>query len=594
MNKIILHDPTDKVWLIFENPIAVFKTTTTEDVLPVLEKVEDMVNSKGYFAAGFLSYEASPAFDSALKTFQTTAFPLICFGVFEVPPKRVQWEELISNHSASDLNLNFQLPFSKNQYKKQLSKVRDYIHKGDTYQVNFTFRQRAEFNANPFQLFEKIGQNALYGAYLELEDFAIASASPELFFRVEGEALESRPMKGTIQRGRTLSEDLFFKNQLKKSQKDRSENVMIVDMIRNDVGKIAETGTVETPKLFEVEKHPTVWQMTSTVKARTKASFTEILKALYPCASITGAPKVRTMEIINNLEESPRNIYCGTIGYLAPGGKMQFSVAIRTALFNKKRNQVEYGIGGGITWYSNSEQEFEEAILKSKIIRKRETIPAFSLLETILWTPDNGYFLLEEHLKRMADSAKYFDYKIDLEKIRLELNHNKTTFSSPLKVRLLASKNGKYFMEKKPLENAMIEGDPKFFPKVVLAKKPIDAANTILFHKTTHRNIYTNAKKDFPNHYDVLLWNQKGELTEGSFNNIVVRWNGKLFTPTVECGLLNGVFRQHLLNTGVIEEGIILKENLVEVEEIFLINSVRKWQKVQLEEIEEDALLKVM
>lgn len=592
LNRIILHEPTEKVWLDFGKPLEVFSTSNIEEVLPIVEKVEDYVNNKGLYAAGFLSYEASAAFDAALTTFPSTDFPLITFGIFNEPTKLTSLPDTGHSITPTENQLKFQLPFSKEGYKKQLSKVRDYIQIGDTYQVNFTFRQRAKFDSNPYQLFQKIGKNALFGAYLDLDDFAICSASPELFFRVENGVIESRPMKGTMQRGRTLVEDLSFKNQLQNSQKDRSENVMIVDMIRNDMGKIAETGTVQTPKLFEVEKHPTVWQMTSTVEAKTKATFSEILKALFPCASITGAPKVRTMEIIRALEDSPRNIYCGTIGYLAPNGKMQFNVSIRTALIDKKTEELEYGIGGGITWYSDSEKEFEEAILKSKIIRKKKAIPEFSLLETILWTPEKGFFLLDEHLKRLTNSAEYFDYKIDLNKIKSKLlkevslphhSNDERTYSPNLKVRLLISKNGRVFIEKVPIKTEDSASKNKPIRKITFANNPVDSSNPFLFHKTTNRTVYEEAKSDFPNHYDVILWNEKGEITEGTFNNIVIRRDGKYLTPPIESGLLNGAFRQYLLDKGEISEHPILKQDLLEADAIFLINSVREWQQVALD-----------
>ncbi len=474
--------------------------------------------------------------------------------------------------------IQFQLPYSQENYERKIAKVKKHIGLGDTYQVNFTFRQKADFKDQPFDLFLHMAQGAPYAAYIENEDFAISSASPELFFQIKDGIITARPMKGTWARGRTLEEDLFFKNQLVNSQKDRSENVMIVDMIRNDMSKIAEIGTVKTPKLFDIEKYPTVWQMTSTVEGKTKASFSKILNAMFPCASITGAPKVSTMEIIRELEDSPRKIYTGSIGYLNPNGDMQFNVAIRTALINKKKKALEYGVGGGIVWKSEAKKEFEECILKSKVIRKSNQSTPFSLLETILWEPESGYFLLEKHLERIQDSANYFDFQIDLEKIKKQLAEITYFFGCQnYRVRVLLSKNGKLSIQ----YFSSVKNDYEKDRSIILANDPVDSNNPFLFHKTTNRKVYENRRANLKNYYDVLLWNEKRELTEFTKGNLVVKWNGALTTPSVSCGLLNGTFRSQLLAENILIEKVIPIDAIDEIEEWYFINSVRKWQQVE-------------
>lgn len=618
-NNIILRDYENKKWLHFQQPQIVLQTKNLAEVLPILQKVEQLIKTHQYYAAGFISYEAAAAFDSALVTYNNEDFPLIWFGLYEKPTAF----KFDPKNKTPLPHFDWSPSISKEAYFTALEKIRQYIKIGDTYQVNFTMRQLADFVSLPpaskgesdavsdkdfgfdlecssplgaggkkatqtaFSLFQNIAQTAPYGAFVDIENFSICSASPELFFKVKNGKITSSPMKGTAPRGRTNAEDAHLKNQLFNSQKDRSENVMIVDMIRNDLSKIAEIGTVNTPRLFDIEKYPTVLQMTSTVEGKTEASLSEIMTALFPCASITGAPKASTMRIISDLENTPRHIYTGTIGFIKPDGDMQFNVAIRTALFDKKNGQIEYGTGGGITIKSDTQKEYEECILKTKILSQTASNPNFKLLETMLWSPKNGWFLLEKHLARLADSAMYFEYKIDLEKIKKALFRriNQCKFF-PQKVRLLVGKNGDFVIENyeiqinlsNPFENNQRE-DAKW---VQLATQPVNSNDIFLFHKTTNRGVYKQHLQQFPDTKDVILYNEKGEITESCFGNVVIFDGKNYWTPPVECGLLNGTFRQDLLEKGTIRERIILKEELEKMEGIFLINSVRKWEQVQL------------
>lgn len=384
-------------------------------------------------------------------------------------------------------------------------------------------------------------------------------------------------MKGTAARGLTLVADHAIAKELHFSEKNRAENVMIVDMIRNDIGRIANINTVKVPSLFNVEKYPTVWQMTSTVTAKTTASISEIMGALFPCASITGAPKARTMEIIQELENTPRRIYTGCIGFISPQRQAQFNVAIRTVLIDKENKQAEYGVGGGIVWDSVSSDEYQECQIKAQVLTLNQ--PDFSLLETILWQPQNGYFLLNYHLQRLQDSANYFGFKVNISNVKTQLDKLTQSFANQdYKLRLLLDSQGEIIYQTIPL----LAVNNQEFVKLGMCCTPIDSTNIFLYHKTTNRQVYEIAKAPFPDCDDVLLWNDRGEITETCIGNIVVDLNGELLTPPVKCGLLAGTFRANLLEKCKIREKIITVEMLKYSHHIYIINSVQKWQKAVL------------
>jgi para-aminobenzoate synthetase / 4-amino-4-deoxychorismate lyase len=406
----------------------------------------------------------------------------------------------------------------------------------------------------------------------------ICSASPELFFSLRDRQILSKPMKGTAVRGRTLDEDEANARGLYESEKNRAENVMIVDMIRNDLGRIAQPGSVVVTKLFDVEKYATVWQMTSTVEAVTTASLPDILKALFPCASITGAPKVKTMEIISALETTPRNVYTGAIGFFSPERYARFSVAIRTTLLDTVSNRAQYGVGGGIVWDSTAGEEYEECLNKAKIVLDPPPSLPFRLLETLLWEQDRGYFLLSRHCERLRASARYFDYPYDDERIQKNLADVSAMLAGgDFRVRLLLARDGTVECQAAPLD------PPVECPLLLrLALKPVKSQNPFLYHKTTQRQVYEEAKAPFPDADDVLLYNEAGEVTESSIANVVFLRNGKHVTPPVRCGLLNGVYRQELLDRGEIFEEVIDVQTVRQAERFYLINSVRKWREARL------------
>ena len=575
MNQAVIHDPETGYWLQFTRPRVILQTVNLSDIIPLLEEVERVVRRDGLYGAGWIGYEASPAFDSALRTRTATAFPLVCFGLFD-PPALLTTLPAIGNQSSSAAC--WRPSVNREEYDAAIASIREHLAAGDTYQVNYTLRQWSDFRGDPWEFFLRTCSDAPYGAFLDADPYFLCSASPELFFNLRDEHIFSKPMKGTATRGRTLAEDIDNARWLYESEKNRAENVMIVDMIRNDLGRIARSGSVDVPRLYEIEKYATVWQMTSTVEALTAASFPEILRALFPCASITGAPKVKTMEIIAALETTPRSIYTGTIGFIGPDRQARFNVAIRTTLIDTRTGHAEFGVGGGIVWDSTAREEYEECLDKAKIVLNPLPSRPFQLLETLLWTHDEGYFLEARHLERLRDSARYFDYPYDDRRIRDALAEaGVAKFPGSRRVRLLLSKDGTVECRAMPLDQSA--GLPL---KVRLAPEPVDSRDPFLYHKTTRRDLYERAKAAFPDADDVLLYNEAGEITESCIANVVILHKGQLVTPPVRCGLLNGVYRRELLERGEISEETVDLSTLLRADKMFLINSVRKWREACL------------
>ena len=575
MNQIIIHDARQQKWLEFTRPNYVIETHDLAEVATQLQLVCELVSQRQMYAVGFLSYEAASAFDPVLVTRKSKGFPLLWFGLYQQPEAIA----ITLPTATNNYNLDWQPTIAKAEYDRSIAQIEHHISCGDTYQVNYTMRLQADFLGDTEKYFRYLvqAQQARYSAYLDLENYAICSASPELFFDWDGNKIVTRPMKGTSARGYTLKSDRALARWLHNSAKNRAENVMIVDMIRNDLAKVAELNSVKVPSLFDVEQYPTLWQMTSTITGTTKASLPEIMAALFPCASITGAPKPRTMEIIRQLEKTPRNIYTGTIGFITPEKRAQFNVAIRTVLIDKQACKAEYGVGGGIVWDSESDSEYEECQIKARVLLNKNY--SFKLLETILWTPHEGYFLLDYHLQRLKDTATYFKYRIDITEIEKQLLHTPNSLSEqPYKVRLMVSKADEITIETLLL-NAR---QPTPTVNLAIAKEAIDIDNPFLYHKTTNRGFYRQIQQQFPHADDVLLWNERQEITETCTANIVVKLDNKLLTPPIESGLLAGTFRAYLLDNREIEEAIIKLSDLARCETIYTINSVRKWQTAKL------------
>jgi para-aminobenzoate synthetase/4-amino-4-deoxychorismate lyase len=568
-NSAILYDAQHHRWLAFQHPIQVLTAHQIADVMPLLQTVQQQVE-QGFYAAGFVGYEAAPAFDPSFQVNPHGNFPLAWFGLYE-PPEQVELPECSSPFP----DLGWTPSISRQQYRDAIHRIKECIAQGVTYQVNFSFRLNAPFPHDSWDYFVHLmhAQAGLYGAFINLDDWTICCASPELFFQQNGKTLISRPMKGTAPRGLTYRGDRHLATNLYHSSKNQAENLMIVDMIRNDMGRIAEIGSVQVPRLFDVEQYPTLWQMTSPVTCTTSANLAELFQALFPCASITGAPKSSTMQIIATLEDTPRRIYTGAIGFVTPEHTAQFNVAIRTVLIDKTNQMAEYGVGGGIVWDSVEHDEYDECCTKAKILT--QTRPSFELLESLLWTPEQHYFLLDLHLQRLQESANYFAFSVDLADVQKQLEAIAQNLPpNPYKIRLCVSKRGEIRVESHPL----IQRDSTQPLRVALARHPVDSSDVFLYHKTTHRVIYEKAKQTHPDVDDVLLWNERGELTESCIANLVVEWNGQWYTPPVECGLLAGTLRNWLLQQGKLQERVLHLDDLQNCTRFFLINSVRQIQ----------------
>lgn len=560
-------------WLNYRNPHRVFETHDVGRVLPLLREIESFTDDEGSEAIGFISYEAAPAFDPALGVYGIGDFPLIWFAFFR---EKETWTGLPESGESLESGVEWKAELSKFDYKDAVRRIKSRLAAGDTYQVNFTYRLRTPFRADPYTLFLRLHRNQTpkYSTFIQTGRFSVCSGSPELFFELRNRTLRCKPMKGTCARGFTVEQDREAAKNLSNAPKARAENVMIVDMVRNDLGRVADLGSVRVSELFEMEKYPKVWQMTSSVEARTGASVTDILRALFPCASVTGAPKPETMRIIRALEPSPRNVYTGAIGWIGPGRTARFNVAIRTACVDHKSGVAEFGTGGGIVWDSDAELEFKETLDKASILRG--TWPDFQLLETLLWTPVEGYFLHERHLSRMHGSADYFDFPFPEAGIREALHGLVRKHpDAPLRIRILLARNGTFRLKKTPLKNA----ERRSPLRLQWCPFPVQRDSVFLFHKTTHREIYEKARAARPDSEDVILWNEKGEITETTVANLVIQADGKYWTPSVSCGLLGGVYRSWLLEQGEIAEKVLTKADLERCEAVWCVNSVRKWMK---------------
>jgi para-aminobenzoate synthetase/4-amino-4-deoxychorismate lyase len=573
--RAVIRDAASGHWLQFAHPREIVQARNVLEVAAGLHRVETAVAQDSVYGVGVVAYEAAPAFDDKLVVHPNGGFPLLWFGLYD---DVMETESPGVAPESDPPTMDWQQSVTQEEFHREVAHIKAWIRSGDTYQVNYTYRLKTRYEGDLWSLFLRLAaaQDAPYGAFVDTGEWVVCSASPELFFQLEGTHIGCRPMKGTASRGRTEAEDLARAQALQASEKERAENVMIVDMVRHDLGRIAQVGSVNVARLFEVERYPTVWQMTSTIEAQTQAALCEIFHALFPPASVTGAPKVRTMQIIAGLETLPRRLYTGTIGYFAPGRRAQFNVAIRTLLANRRSGWIEYGVGSGITWDSAPEAEWQECRAKARILSA--PLPSFNLLETIRWTPEEGYFLLDRHLERLEQSARYFGFRVLLPEVHRELEQLASRSSqAPQKIRLLISKEGDIRLE----ASALTEQEMRL-QCVALARAPVDSSDPFLYHKTTRRQVYEAARAACPGFDDVILFNDKGEITESAIGNIAVEIDGKLYTPPVSCGLLAGTLRAHLLQEAELLERIITVEEAVRSPRVFLMNSVRGRYLVKL------------
>lgn len=558
----------------FCDPRDIICVSHPKDVAPALDRIERAVHS-GLHAAGFLSYEAASGLDPVLKTQVPGDFPLVWFGLF-----RYRENILVETPSGGHYDLGTWRPsVSRAAYDTALNRIRDLIIAGDTYQVNYSFRLRANFSGNSLGFYRDLcrAQRTDYAAYLDIGRFQILSASPELFFSLKNGTLTARPMKGTAPRGRWWKEDKAHAKRLQKSEKDRAENVMIVDLLRSDLGRVSSS--VKVPSLWHVERYETVLQMTSTVTSRMRCSvgLRELATALFPCGSVTGAPKVRTMEIIKEVEQNMRGIYTGSIGYLSPGGDMAFNVAIRTVCIDRKTGIAEFGVGSGITCDSSSDNEYEECLTKARMLADQQ--PAFDLFETLRYDGKTGFFLLNRHIDRIEASARYFGFTFDRSGVLSALKNAVSGLGkSPHRVRLVLSRKGCVRVATAPLKNA----SQNSALSARISPLPVDSSDSLLFHKTTRREPYTSRLDMYPRCEEVILINERDEATECSIGNLVAKMDGLYVTPPISCGLLGGTFRAELLSRDKLTEQVLKVDDLKRAEALYMINSVQKWTRLKL------------
>jgi para-aminobenzoate synthetase/4-amino-4-deoxychorismate lyase len=553
---------------------AIIRADASDQVATAFAEIEQAI-ARGRHAAGFVSYEAASGLNPDLPVNAKAELPLVWFGVFAERLECIG--DTICTKTGDCLVSPPELTISEPDYLNAVNSIREAIARGETYQVNFTTKQRFSISGNPFTLYRRMcrNQQAPFCAWLDTGTHRILSASPELFFSLENELLTMKPMKGTAPRRPRADDDLRQRDLLAASAKDRAENLMIVDLVRNDLTRIAEIGSVEVPVLFQVETYPTVHQMTSTVIARIRheVGLTDIFRALFPCGSVTGAPKRRTMEIIRELEGQPRGVYCGAIGYVSPGREAVFSVAIRTAVVDAVTGKAEIGIGSGITWDSDAGSEFRECLDKSAFLIRDSS--EFSLIESLRFDC-NGYLLLERHLQRLAGSAIYFGFSFDAGTLRDRLQDLGQGLSGVHKVRVLLASDGGITLESQPITGADSTASPA---EIAVSLRRVNSADPFLYHKTTRRALYDDQLRAHPGCYDVIFLNERDELTEGSFTTLVISLKGELLTPTLDCGLLPGVLREELIEVGAIREEVLTLDQLHTADTIWLINSVRGWRE---------------
>ena len=577
---------------VFLKPKRVISTFKIEEIETSLAELNKALK-KGYYAAGFLSYEAGEAFEATLRHRRCYGFPLLWFGIYKEPliydhrkARFIKKVVLPKNYKQKSYTIkNIRPNVSRSSYIKAIAKIKALIAKGFTYQVNYTFKLKFLFSGSPQGLYLELRdkQAVAYSSLVKTGRYCVLSFSPELFFMKNRGVILARPMKGTASRGKDLKEDTEIAQQLKNSLKNRSENVMIVDLLRNDLGRVSSTGSVTVPRLFNVEKHETLFQMTSDIESRLKVrnlAF-DIFRHIFPSGSVTGAPKIKTMQIIKQLEKEPRNVYTGGIGFFSPENLGVFNVAIRTLLIDTRARSGEMGVGSGIIYDSDSRSEYAECRLKADFLVKKAK--KFKLIETMLWQPCKGYLFLDLHLKRLENSAKYFNFAHNKESILKALQKLQKSFNRhAYRIRLLLEKNGNI-----GLESSLLKLSPEKTPKIYLSTRKTHSENPFLYHKTTNRKVYDAEYKRSKalGFYDVIFANQKGEITEGAISNIFIRKNAKFYTPPKSCGLLDGVYRKYLLSLRkhVVKEKVLFKKDLLDAEEIYLSNSVRGLVRVRLE-----------
>lgn len=585
-NWVLLEDNScdNGIAQIFTNPIEIICANNLNEISQAFSKIEIALKNNKYLV-GFISYEFGLCFEEKTKAFvKQSNFPLIHFIVFD-DPRKTKASAITKYLKQKNKGNGFYISNPKysdneNQYFEKFTKIQKEIQNGDIYQANLTIKANYDFLGNPLALYEKLRQKqrVKYSAFFAMDDMQILSLSPELFFKTNGDKIETHPMKGTIKRGINNNIDEANYTDLLNDEKQRAENLMITDLMRNDLAKISLSGSVKVPNLFAIEKFETVFQMISKITSKLKKDINigEILKNLAPAGSITGCPKIRAEEIIYQTENAARNLYCGAIGYIKPNGDCEFNVAIRTPII--KNNKIELGIGSGIVYDSVDANEYEECKLKAQFLNN--IIDDFGLIETILWKKNDGFIFLNQHIERMKNSALFFGIEFpqknlesELEKIAENIKNNKQWLAA--RIRILLDKNGA------KIEFFELNSTQEIW-KITISKTNMQSENPWLYHKTTNRKIYDDEWIDYNQQGfdEVIYCNENGYLTEGSRTNIFIDFgDGILCTPPIKCGVLNGILRQDLIDTGKAIEKMLRPQDFYAAQHIYVGNSLRGLKK---------------
>jgi para-aminobenzoate synthetase / 4-amino-4-deoxychorismate lyase len=583
-------DSFNKQSLLFSGAVRTIAAVDLGEIPDLFRQIEEALAS-GFHVAGYVGYECGyhfEHFDGIAVT--SSGLPLAWFGVYRAPTiydhATGRFDEALAlpvTERASEVPGRFaeyvDLTIPERDYYAKIQRIKEYIAGGETYQVNFTDKVCVETKLSADQAFGALleQQPVAYSALLNVAGQHILSLSPELFFKIEEDRIVTRPMKGTMPRGLDTAEDIEAALRLKNDEKNRSEHVMIVDLLRNDLGRICTMGSVRVEDIFSVERYETLLQMTSTVSGilRRGLSYYEIFKAMFPSGSITGAPKIRTMQIIREMEQTPRGVYTGAIGYISPNGSAAFNVAIRTLVL--KDGEARMGVGGGIVADSEPSEEYRECLLKAEFLVRPPR--DFQLIETLLW--DGDFSFLASHLERLSASAEYFSFSYDRAAVMEQLMTASSVFlpGERYRVRLLLGTTGDVTVAATKLLPEVPSG------LISLSRERTSSTDVFLRHKTTQRKLYESqfAEARANGFDDVIFLNERGEVTEGTITNIFVQRAGQLFTPPLSSGVLPGVFRRHLLETvpGA-EECVLTLPDLATADAVFLCNSVRGLWQVKL------------
>ncbi len=594
-----------------------------------LDEVRDGVAS-GLWAAGWLGYEAGYGFEDRLANLPPPTASLLWFGLFHKRERlngrdiEALWRSPVATPVSARIT-DIKPLWTEDAYRQRFERAQAYIRAGDIYQINLTFPAVVNFEGEPLALFKHLRENqrVKYSALINTGDEWVLSFSPELFFELTPEALATdpllasqrrlgstvlsaetikkmepglrrddsqrnnhiltRPMKGTAPRSNIPAEDKQLAEMLHNDPKNRAENLMIVDLLRNDLSKIATPGSVHTHNLYTIESYATVHQMTSGVSADLTDGLgaVDIMKALFPCGSVTGAPKIRAMEIIHELESQPRQQYCGSIGYLGPDGNAVMNVAIRTLSITAP-GKATLGLGSAIIADSVAADEYAECLLKSRFLTQQT--PPFDLIETMRFEPDKGYWLLDEHLERLEASANRFGFVPDLATWKNILLNEAKTFTAPMRVRLVVSRTDSCAIHASALPLVPDKPVP-----IIVAEDRMNSNNLFLYHKTSHRDFYDAPRKRLQKKtecFDCIFMNERTEITEGSFTSLFIKRGGKLYTPPLKSGVLPGIFRKHLLETGQACEAVIWLNDIHKADAFFVGNAVRGLLPAKLKVIE--------